>query len=197
MKNWFNNLNLHYLIRVLAGRTLCLRGVGSQIGRNARIINIGGPSNRISIGARSIVDGELLVFPHGGSISLGEWCYVGSGTRIWSGGSIEIGNRVLISNNVSIVDNLTHPISPKARHKQFQQIYSSGHPKDIELDDQPVRILDDAWIAMGATILRGVTIGRGAIVGAASVVTRDVPDYTIVAGNPARVIRILSLTELN
>ena len=67
-----------------------------------------------------------------------------------------------------------------------------GHvPRDIELADAPVRIEDDAWIAAGSIILRGTTIGRGAIVGAGSVVTRDVAPMTVVAGNPARMIRRL------
>ena len=69
------------------------------------------------------------------------------------------------------------------------QIISSGHPKQIaDISSAPVVIKDEAWIGFNATILKGVTIGRGAVVGAASVVTKDVADYTIVAGNPAKAI---------
>ena len=53
----------------------------------------------------------------------------------------------------------------------------------------PIRISDDVWIGANATILKGVTIGTGAVVGAGAVVTRDVPDYAIVMGNPARVVK--------
>jgi acetyltransferase-like isoleucine patch superfamily enzyme len=56
----------------------------------------------------------------------------------------------------------------------------------------PVRVCDKVWVGFGASILPGVTIGEGAIVGAASVVTRDVAPWTVVAGNPARVIRELA-----
>ena len=59
----------------------------------------------------------------------------------------------------------------------------------------PVRIGDKAWIGFNAIILKGVTVGEGAIVAAGAVVTKDVPPYTIVAGNPARVIRTLSEPE--
>ena len=190
-------MNLHLLIRNALGRPTCVRKASSRINSAARIINIGGPSSRISIDQNTAISGELLVFSHGGNIRIGEWCYVGAGSRIWSGASIEIGNRVLISNNVTIIDSLTHPLSPIDRHYQFRQIFTTGHPKKISLDDMPIRILEDAWIAMGATILRGVTVGKGAIVGASSVVTSDVPDYAVVAGNPARVIRILSSSEIN
>ena len=53
----------------------------------------------------------------------------------------------------------------------------------------PLRIGNDCWVGMGAKVLSGVTIGDGAIVGAGAVVTRDVPPYAVVAGNPARILR--------
>ncbi len=59
----------------------------------------------------------------------------------------------------------------------------------------PVRINDDAWISFGVTILKGVSIGKGAIVGANTVVTKDVPDWTIVAGNPAKFVREIPKSE--
>ena len=54
--------------------------------------------------------------------------------------------------------------------------------------DRPVIIEDDVWIGFNATILKGVRIGRGAIVGANTVITKDVPPYTIMVGNPARAV---------
>ena len=162
----------------------------------ARILNASGFSDRIYIGSKSLIEGELFVFAHGGRISIGESCFVGPGTRVWSAGRIDIGNRVLISHNVNIFDSLTHPLSPRVRHAQFRAIASSGHPKSIDLAEEPVTIGDDAWIGAGATILKGVSIGACAIVGACAVVTRDVPAATIVAGNPATSIRALTAEEL-
>ena len=139
--------------------------------------------------------GELFTFAHGGQIHIGEWCYIGEGTRIWSGRSIIIGDRVLIAHNVNIFDNLTHPINAGARHKQFHMIVTSGHPKEIDLGEQAVNIGSDAWIGANAIIMRGVTIGAGGIVASGSVVTKDVPPFTIVGGNPARLIRELEPSE--
>jgi acetyltransferase-like isoleucine patch superfamily enzyme len=162
---------------------------------SARIRNIRGDSRHIRVGAHSLVAGELLVFSHGGNISIGEWCYIGEGARIWSSGSIHIGDRVLISHNVSIFDSLTHPLGARQRHAQFKAIVETGHPRSITLDERPVTIHDDVWIGANACVLRGVTLGEGTIIGAGSVVTHNIPSFTIAAGNPACVIRELGPDE--
>jgi acetyltransferase-like isoleucine patch superfamily enzyme len=133
--------------------------------------------------------GELMTFAHGGNISIGEWCYVSSGSRVWSAASIQIGDRVLIAHNVNIFDSLTHPLDATARHEHFKAISTVGHPRQIDLGERPVIIHEDVWIGAGAFVLRGVTIGACAIVAAGAVVTRDVPANCIVAGNPAAIVR--------
>lgn len=162
---------------------------------SARIRNIRGDTQCIKVGAHTLVAGELLVFPHGGDISIGDWCYIGEGVRVWSSGSIHIGDRVLISHNVNIFDSLTHPLNARQRHAQFVSIMQTGHPSSIDLGERPVTVNDDVWIGANTSVLRGVTIGEGAIVGAGSVVTHDIPSYTIAVGNPARVIRELTPDE--
>ncbi len=187
--------NFHYFLRRLAGKPTCDMHPTARLGRSARIINIGNESALIRIGASTIIEGSLLTFAHGGRITVGEWCYVGEGSRIWSAGQIDIGNRVMISHNVNIFDNLTHPVDPFSRHQHFRAIATAGHPIRIDLGERPVRIDDDAWIAAGAMVLRGVSVGKAAIVGAGAVVTHDVPPFAIVAGNPARVIRYVTSAE--
>jgi len=162
---------------------------------SARIVNIAGNRSLITVGDNSHILGEILIFAHGGKVEIGCDCYVGDGTRVWSAASITIGDRVLISHNVNIFDSDTHPLSATKRHAQFKAIASVGHPEKIDLKEAPVVIENDAWIGAMATVLKGVTIGEGAIVGAGSVVTCDVPSWTIVAGNPARIIRELSPDE--
>ena len=69
---------------------------------------------------------------------------------------------------------------------------NASHLRGRVKEKEPyIRVCQDAWIGMGVIIMPGVTIGEGAIVGAGSVVTKDVPAHTIVAGNPARVIKTL------
>jgi len=170
-------------------------GEGAKLMPSARIRNIRGDTRRIRIGEHTIVAGELTLFAHGGDISVGEWCYIGEGARIWSSGSVNIGDRVLISHNVNIFDSLTHPLGARQRHAQFKAIAQSGHPCSIDLGERPVTLGNDVWIGANAIVLRGVTIGEGAIVGAGAVVTHDIPPFTIVAGNPARVIRELGPDE--
>jgi acetyltransferase-like isoleucine patch superfamily enzyme len=190
-----DGINLHFLIQRLIGRATCRLQKDAFLSHTARIRNALGDSNKIVIGGHSHIRGELMIFGHGGRISIGEWCYVGVGTRIWSAASIEIGNRVLISHSVNIFDNLTHPLKATERHEQARQIFTSGHPREISLDEKPIKIGDDAWIGACAMVLRGVSVGEGGVVAAGAVVTKDVPPYSVVAGNPAVVVRELSLDE--
>lgn len=171
----------------------CVSHPTSRIYAYDCISNILGDPEAIRIGAYSHIRGELLTFGHGGSILIGDYCYVGANSRIWSAKEITIGDRVLISHDVSIFDNDTHPIdNPAARHAQYKAIVTTGHPRQLDLREKPVRIHDDALICCQTVILSGVSIGTGAVVGAGSIVTKDVPPMSVVAGNPARIIRRIS-----
>ena len=188
-------MNIDYLIQRLIGRATCRLRQDAVLGSSARIRNIRGDTDKIVVGRHTRILGELLTFAHGGEIKIGEWCYVGEGSRIWSAASIMIGNRVLISHSANLFDSLTHPLEAGARHEQVKQIFERGHPRSISLDEDPVNICDDAWIGAGAIILRGVTVGVGGVVAAGAVVTKDVLPYSIVAGNPAVQVRELSPDE--
>ena len=187
-----NGMNLDYWFRKVSGKATCLLDEGARLAFSARIRNICGCTSAIKVGEHSFVAGELLTFAHGGQIVIGKWCFVGEGARIWSAAQIKIGDRVLISHNVNIFDSLTHPLDARQRHEQFRAIMLHGHPREIDLGERPVEIGDDVWIGANCCILRGVKIGVGAVVGAGSIVTKDVPAWCVVAGNPARFIKIVN-----
>jgi len=176
-------------------RKSCQCDTSTRFFSTSRVINNTGNVQDIKIGKNTIVKGELLNFAHGGEISIGDYCYIGDDARIWSAKGIKIGNRVLISHNVNIFDNLTHPLNASKRHAQFREIVTTGHPQDIDLGEKVVEIQDDVLIGCMSVVLRGVTIGRGAIIGAGSVVTKNVPAWTVVAGNPAVKIREIPENE--
>lgn len=159
------------------------------------INNMRNDATLIRIGPNSHILGQLLLFAHGGEIEVGQDCFIGEDSKIWSAEKVTIGNRVLISHGVNIFDSLTHPINATKRHQQFLEIISSGHPESIDLDEAEVMINDDVWIGAMSIILKGVTIGEGAIIGAGSVVTKDVDAWSIVAGNPAKLIRKIPENE--
>jgi acetyltransferase-like isoleucine patch superfamily enzyme len=179
----------------LRGRRRCDIGAGVTFYPGARIDNNRQDSGAIRIGAESHIRGQLFTFAHGGRIDVGAWCYLGEQARIWSAASVSVGNRVLLSHNVNIFDSLTHPMSASARHEQFRTIVKRGHPDRIDLAERPVIIEDDVLIGCLSVVLPGVRIGTGAVIGAGSVVTSDIPPWTVFAGNPARMIRELSPDE--
>lgn len=158
------------------------------IGLSGKIVN-NREKNAIKVGAKTIINGELVTFKHGGEIVIGDCCYIGPGTRIWSAKKINIGNRVLIAHNVNIFDQNSHPLDSRERHLDQMHIMEKGFQENIDLNEKEINIKDDAWIGFNSTILKGVTIGRGAIIGACSIITEDVEDFAVVVGNPVRVVK--------
>ena len=158
---------------------------------DAEVENLAGNPKLISIDSNSVLRGQLLIFAHGGKISIGQDCYLGENSRIWSAASIKIGNRVFISHNVNIHDTNAHSIDPKLRYEHFLEIMSTGHPCENRMDivSQQIIIEDDVWIGFNSIILKGVKIGKGVIIAAGSVVTKDISEYSVVAGNPAKVVK--------
>lgn len=160
--------------------------------KESRVHNLSGKRDKIKIGIKTKIRGELLIFNHGGEVKIGDFCYIGENTRIWSAEMIEIGNRVLISHDVNIHDGNDHPLDYKDRHQHYKDIIEKGHPNNIEtIKSAPIVIEDDAWIGFGSIILKGVRIGKGSIIAAGSIVTKDVEPWTVVAGNPAKVVKRL------
>ncbi|MGJ4932295.1 acyltransferase [Bradyrhizobium sp. HKCCYLS2038] len=164
-------------------------GAGTVLQSSSQLANQQRERSAIVIGENCWIAGQLLVFGHAGRISIGDFCYIGEGTRIWSAASVTIGSRVFLAHNVNVHDTNSHAMSAQERHANFRQRVLQGaaeRPENAAV--APVIIEDDAWIGFNAIIGKGVTIGRGAVVGGGAVVTRDVAPFCIVAGNPAVVV---------
>lgn len=105
-----------------------------------------------------------------------------SGSTICATTSVTIGNNVLIGSGCLISDTDSHPIDWEDR------LYD----RNQKTRKAPIVIKDNAFIGARSIILKGATIGEGAVIGAGSVVSKDVPPYSIVCGNPARVVKTLN-----
>lgn len=122
------------------------------------------------------VEGPIHI-DYGTNVKLGSNVYINFNCTILDTCLVTIGSRTLVGPNVSFYSG-THPLDPLIRNGT----------RGPELGKE-IHVEEDCWIGGNATILPGVTIGRGSTVGAGSVVTKDVPPFHVVAGNPARIIK--------
>jgi lipopolysaccharide O-acetyltransferase len=133
-------------------------------------------SGRISIGKGFTAGRSLRIDVHlGGLLLLGKNVQMNDNCQIACAGQITIGDDVLIASKVFITDH-------------DHDFRDSGIPTEWGMNVAQVTIADGCWLGNGVHILKGVTIGRGTIVGAGSVVTRSFPEFSILAGVPAKLI---------
>ena len=150
----------------------------------------------LKIGDNSIVKGQFYFESEEGEICIGNRTYIGGGSFI-SRTSIKIGNNVTIAWGGTVYDHDSHSLDYLERRRDMDNELSDiftgqnfiSHKNWDVVNSKPITICDDVWIGMNVTILKGVTIGEGAVIGACSVVTKDVPAWSVVAGNPAKVIK--------
>lgn len=148
-------------IEISANASLCSSSKYTALGVNHPVI------------LRTLREGAKIVIGHDTGIS---------GTTICAAVSVIIGNQCLIGANVIIVDTDFHSIEPQNRRH-------NSNPVDITAS--AVFISDNVFIGVGSIILKGVKIGKNSVIGAGAVVTKDVPENVIVAGNPAVILRKL------
>lgn len=168
----------------------------SYVSPSARV---SGPA--VSIGERCFLDDGVTVFSFGGDgvVSLGDRVSIWRGTimEVESGGSIRIGSGTVIQPYCimnAVVGSLTIGRDVQiAAHSMFFPFRHRFENTNVPIKEQGtaskggIVVEDDVWIGAGTTVMDGVRIGRGSVIGAGSVVTRDVPPYSVAAGAPARV----------
>lgn len=112
------------------------------------------------------------------NVTIGNNCYIGTSLSILAGANVEIENDVLIASNVLITSE-NHGMNPESEIPYMNQ----------PLLCKPVKIKEGTWIGEKVSILSGVTIGKKCIIGTNAVVTKDIPDYSIAIGIPAKVVK--------
>jgi acetyltransferase-like isoleucine patch superfamily enzyme len=118
----------------------------------------------------------LKIVDSGASLSLGEFVFIGKGTEFDVKEKVSVGAHTVIAPGCFITDH-GHGLSRLSRIDEQS------------CQSQEVKIGSDVWIGANVVILPGVSIGNGAVIGASAVITKDIPDYAIAVGVPARVIR--------
>lgn len=185
LKYWLRSM-LNKLIEIKFKKTDLI-----SINKTSRVFYPGivyKPHCVLEIGDQSVVEANLLFDRGGAEIKIGSNSFIGAKTSIISSDAIRIGNDVLISWGCTLIDHDAHSLYWDKRKDDVAE-WRQGRKDWSNVARRPIVIHDKAWIGFNSILLKGVTIGEGAVIGAGSVVTRDVAPYTLVAGNPAKLIR--------
>lgn len=155
-----------------------------------------GPKENIRISGHCFIGGAFYALC-GGKIRIGSNVYIGPGTVFQAKEEIVVHDNVIIANDVLLVDNNNHPTAPEDRLRMSacenymtDELWTWKHAVS-----KPICVEENVWIGRNAVIAKGVTVGCGSIVAMGAVVTHDVPPCSIVAGNPAKVVKKLAQPE--
>ena len=195
----FKNMVIRNIIKRIAyrwqyykiKRVITVKGSHHNFGPTAHISLVDG-SNKDDIVLDDYVDvfGLLMSQSHG-KITIGHHSRISRNVSVQCVDSISIGNNVIISRESVVCDSNNHPLSVLFRRVWSTCFNMPG--SDMHLakyaSHKPIIIKDNVWIGERSRICKGVTIGNNCVIGANSVVTKDVPDNCIAAGNPAKVVK--------
>lgn len=138
-------------------------------------------AGKIVLNDRLSINNHIILYAdEGGEISFGYRVFIGDYSTIrTSRTKVSIGNNTMIAQNVKLI----------ATNHAYKNKNILIHQQDIDTSKMGITIGNDCWIGAGAIVLPGVTINDGAVVGGNAVVTKDVPAYAVVVGNPAKIIK--------
>ncbi|MBC8053224.1 MAG: acyltransferase [Sphingobacteriaceae bacterium] len=149
------------------------KGKGSTIHSRTRIDVL--PFNNFELGDYSTIEDFSTINNGVGDVIIGKKSIVGIGNVII--GPVKIGDNVMLAQNI-VVSGLNHG---------YEDI--NIPPKDQKVSTKPITISDNVWIGANCVITAGISIGKHSVIGAGSVVTKDIPEYVVAVGNPARIIK--------
>ncbi|WEK21200.1 MAG: acyltransferase [Candidatus Pedobacter colombiensis] len=149
------------------------RGKGCIIRRRARLDVF--PFNEFVLGERSVIEDFSIVNNGVGNVLIGSRTIIGISNVII--GPVQIGNDVMLAQNI-VISGLNHG---------YEDVTIS--PSKQKINCKQITIADDVWIGANSVITAGVTLGKHCIIGAGSVVTKNIPEFSIAVGNPAKVIK--------
>ena len=160
-------------VRLFVNPFIHEKGAGSIIRRRNRMDVF--PFNEFSLGEKSIIEDFVTINNGVGNVLIGDNTIIGIGSVVI--GPVEIGNNVMLAQNI-VVSGLNHGYEdidlPPSKQKEIRK---------------KITICDDVWIGANSVITAGVKIGKHVVIGAGSIVTKDIPDYCVAVGNPARIIK--------
>ena len=160
-------------VRVFLNPFIHKKGKGAKICRRTRIDIM--PWNKFYLGKNSTIEDFVTINNGVGDIIIGDRTRIGLGNTLI--GPVTIGNDIMLAQNI-VMSGLNHG---------YEDITMSIH--DQKVNTAQITIEDEAWIAANAVILAGVTVGKHSVVAAGSVVTKNVPPFSIVGGNPAKLLK--------
>ncbi len=144
-----------------------------------------------------LYDNAQIVISKSGKISVGEFCVL-NGTTLICSENISIGNYVMASWGSVITDNFMGQNLTTEQRALILKNTAKSSLREFPLSESlPVTIEDNVWIGFDAIILPGTHIGRGSIIGSKTIVSGKIPEYSVMAGNPAKHVRTLSPTDKN
>lgn len=184
--------HLHFFLRTVLYRLVrffywepIFRGRCDSVGKNLEMILLPDIASHVNIslgdnvhlnGFFGVGSGRANFAPR---LEIGDNVHIGHQVTFAINQEIVIEEGVMIANRCYFADTDSHPVEPHLR--------VAGLPPSAE-NIKPIRICRNAWIGHGVHVMKGVTVGEGAVVAAGSVVVKDVPPFSVVAGNPARVV---------